>query len=79
MLLSKNPTPAGVKEIISASAHKAAKWLKTIDGKDIWYWPAEQEQHANVAKHVGITEYRMNWSPKNGRHEVCKFDFLEGL
>ncbi len=21
----------------------------------------------------------LNWSPKNGRHEVCKFDFLEGL
>ena len=19
----------------------------------------------------------LNWSPKNGRHEVCKFDFLE--
>jgi hypothetical protein len=22
---------------------------------------------------------KMNWPPKNGRHEVCKFDFLEGL
>jgi len=57
MQLIKNPTPAAIKEIIAASEHKAAKWLKTIDGKNIWYWPAEQEQHANVAKQVGITEY----------------------
>ena len=21
----------------------------------------------------------VNWPPKNGRHEVCKFDFLEGI
>lgn len=53
----KNPTRKEIQEIIAASEHKAAKWLKSIDGKDIWYWPAEQEQHANVAKLVGITEY----------------------
>ena len=22
---------------------------------------------------------RVNWSPKNGRHEVCYFDFLEDI
>jgi hypothetical protein len=21
----------------------------------------------------------VNWSPKSGRHEVCKFDFLEDV
>jgi hypothetical protein len=46
-----------VKEVIAASEHKAAKWLKTLDGKDVWYWPAELEQHANIAKQVGVTEY----------------------
>ena len=32
-----------------------------------------------VANRLDPEKGDMNWPPKNGRHEVCKFDFLEGL
>jgi len=28
---------------------------------------------------VDYYDGELNWPPKNGRHEVCKFDFLEGI
>jgi hypothetical protein len=57
MLLSRNPPPKGLANIISKSSFKAAKWIKEAKTGDTWYWPAEQETHAGVASIVGATEY----------------------
>lgn len=57
MLLSCNPPPEGIKRIIEASDHHAAKWIKDKSTGEIWYWPAEAAQHASIAKSVGITDY----------------------
>lgn len=57
MLLACNPPPEGIRQIISKSAHLAAKWIKDSATGEIWYWPAEESQHAAVAAFVGISDY----------------------
>lgn len=54
---AKNPTKAVIVEIINASEHKAAKWLKDMATGDMYYWPAEDDQHAHVAALYGVLDY----------------------
>ena len=37
---------------------------------------AEQRLRTHLMKRHKV---KVNWSPNNGRHEVCKFDFLEDV
>ncbi len=53
----KNPSKPAIAEIIRASEHKAAKWLKHTETGDMYYWPAEHYQHAQVAAMFGISDY----------------------
>lgn len=55
--VSKNPTKAVIAEIISKSEHTAAKWLKDSGNGDMYFWPAEKHQHAQVAAHFGVEDY----------------------
>jgi hypothetical protein len=57
MLISLNPPPEGIIRIIEASKYNAAKWLKDSETGELWYWPAEDFTHADIAKQFGITEY----------------------
>lgn len=57
MLIAKNPPTEGIHRIIAASLHKAAKWLKDSDTGDVWYWPAEEANHSDVAKVFGVSKY----------------------
>lgn len=57
MLLALNPPDEGIKRIIAASKHNAAKWIKDSATQDIWYWPAEEAFHASVAKLVGVIDF----------------------
>jgi hypothetical protein len=56
-LVFKNPTDTAIRQIIAMSEHRAAKWLKNKDTGDIYYWPAEEAQHAEIAKLMQVT----NW------------------
>ena len=55
--VAKNPTKAAIVELIKASEHTAAKWLKDSGTGDMYYWPAEKYQHAHVAEYFGIKDY----------------------
>jgi hypothetical protein len=57
MLIGRNCKPDAINRIIGASKHKAAKWLKDTKTGEIWYWPAEEFKHADIANQFGITEY----------------------
>lgn len=56
MKLVKNPDARQLNELIEASTHKAAKWIKGSDGS-VYAWPAEAMIHADAAKLAGIAEY----------------------
>lgn len=57
MILCKNPSPQKINELFKQSKHNAAKWLKDSATGDIYYWPAEMEQHAIAAKMLHISKY----------------------
>ncbi len=50
MLPVKNASKEEIKTLIGQSGHKAAKWLKDEATGDVFFWPAEAYQHAEVAR-----------------------------
>lgn len=46
----KNPTEAMISAIISTSERAAARWIRDSLTGDIYAWPAEQHEHAQVAE-----------------------------
>lgn len=57
MIISRNPTPEKIKEIINLSKDLAAKWIYDPSSNDYWYWPSDAAFHANVAKSLNISKY----------------------
>ena len=55
--ISINPTQEDIKEIISRSESKTAKWLRDSKTGDAYYWVAEKCTHAKVAGHAKVEEY----------------------
>ena len=51
---AKNPTDPEIRQIIEASAHKAAR--RIVDERDgaVWVWPFEQATHAEGAARLGV-------------------------
>jgi len=56
-LPARNPPAERIARIIEASHHEAAKWLKDAATGDVWFWPAEQSTHAEMAKALGVADY----------------------
>ena len=57
MLPIKNATKEEIQSLIAQSAHKAAKWLEDEATGDVFFWPAEAFQHAEVARAFKIEKY----------------------
>lgn len=57
MLLTKNPSEEKVQQLIEHSEHKYAKWLKDLEGGDLYYWPASWTTHSQMAGKLQIKDY----------------------
>lgn len=57
MKMLRDPEPSALADLIQSSTQKAAKWLKNLATGEVWYWPAEAEQHARVAAMLGIARF----------------------
>ena len=57
MLLAKTPTSEKSAEIISRSKHHAAKLIKDLDTGDLYYWPAEEKFHRQIAEKMSVDQY----------------------
>lgn len=57
MLISKNPNNKKIAELCGLSKHNAAKWIKDNETGDIYYWPAGELQHVEMAKELHIETF----------------------
>jgi hypothetical protein len=51
---TKNPSPAVIRDIISASINKCARRIVDQSNGDHWVWAFEQATHAEGAALLGI-------------------------
>ena len=54
---AKNPSQEEMAAIIARSKHDAAKWLKDAATSDVYYWPADEAFHQQVADMLGISKF----------------------
>ena len=57
MLITENPTNEKILQLIGHSEMKAVKWLKDLDGGDVYYWSSDWRPHDSAAGEFRINEY----------------------
>lgn len=50
----KNPSKAEIVDIINRSRSKSARRIEDPRNGDLWYWPFEENTHAEGAEHLGV-------------------------
>lgn len=58
MNILQNPSQEKVAELIEQSEMKAAKWLKDLETGDLFYWPADWNEHSRIAETLQIKVYK---------------------
>lgn len=61
MILSRNPSPDKIADLISMSSDKSVMWLKDLATGDLWYWPAGHHQPEHVVQALWIEKFEQGF------------------